>query len=209
MKNAILNIFISWFRPSSKFSNIQVKKKTLEPTPLCDIDFMLLTAAQKGDFGEVKIALKKGANVDAASMRTKSPYGFQNANMDPEVSLDRGRTALMYASDSGHEEMVNTLLSAGASVNAITPHGGTALMHAAFNNHVRIAQSLIERGADIDFSSLNGTTALIYAAQFGHVDMVRYFLSLKADRIVEIKPIEEVRGKVKVIKHIKKQEPNT
>lgn len=160
------------------------KMKTFEPTPLRDVDFMLLTAAQKEDFGKVEIALKKGANVDAASMRTKSPYGFQNANMDSEVSLDGGKTALMYASGNGHAEMVNTLLSAGANVNAATRHGGTALTFAGFNNHVRIAQSLIEQGADVDSSSLDGTTPLIEAARRGNVDMVRYLLGLKADRNV-------------------------
>ena len=48
-----------------------------------------------------------------------------------------GRTALMYAADGGHQEIVHALIKAGANVEAKNEYGWTALMYAAPGTAIR------------------------------------------------------------------------
>ena len=51
---------------------------------------------------------------------------------------EEGKTALMLACERGHEDIVHSLLSAGANVNLQDNNGWTALMRASKHNHVSI-----------------------------------------------------------------------
>jgi ankyrin repeat protein len=53
----------------------------------------------------------------------------------------------MYAAFEGHSEIVHTLLSAGARVNAVNSDGRTALGDAMMNCHAEVAAMLREVGA--------------------------------------------------------------
>jgi ankyrin repeat protein len=58
-----------------------------------------------------------------------------------------GGTALMLASQNGHQEVVRALLGAQADVNAKAGNGATALMLASKNGHQEVVQLLKSAGA--------------------------------------------------------------
>ena len=61
-----------------------------------------------------------------------------------------GNTALMKASQDGHESRVRALLEAGADKDAKNNDGRTALMFASENGHESCVRALLEAGADKD-----------------------------------------------------------
>ncbi len=75
-----------------------------------EVDLALLNASGIGDLDGVRLALEKGADVNAKD------------------SL--GRTALMLACQQGFLDVARALVEAGADVNARDAHGRTPLMYA-------------------------------------------------------------------------------
>jgi ankyrin repeat protein len=85
-------------------------------------------AARSGDLAAVKAALDQGAPVDA-----KTRHGV---------------TALFYAAQNGHTEVVTFLIGKGADVNVKdTFYGMTALQRAAGRGQAEVVKLMIERGA--------------------------------------------------------------
>lgn len=98
---------------------------------------------------------------------------------------DYGQTALRAAAGSGHESVVETLLKAGADVNALAgyPNRRTALQPAAGSGHEASVETLLEAGADVnDMAAIcDGRTALQAAAERGHQAVVKKLLTAGAD----------------------------
>ena len=80
---------------------------------------------------------------------------------------DNGYTPLIWAvsvSGNNNLEVLNTLINAGADVNAREEHGWTILMCAAGNNNKpEVFNVLIKAGADIFIKDKYGKTVLDYA----------------------------------------------
>jgi hypothetical protein len=97
---------------------------TAAPPPAQD----LLAAVRKGDLAAVRAALDQGVPVDAR--------------------FRYDRTALSFAADRGHADIVTLLLDKGADVNAKdTFYGLTPIVWAAANEHVDVVKVLLARGA--------------------------------------------------------------
>jgi ankyrin repeat protein len=80
---------------------------------------------------------------------------------------DAGRTgfiALMHAANHGYAKMVQTLIAAGANVNAKDSFGATALMEAALYGHLEVVELLLQAGADTKAQTNAGDKASDYAA---------------------------------------------
>ena len=75
-------------------------------------------------------------------------------------SNDRS-TALIWASEKGHEAVVRLLIDKGADVNAQSNAGLTALLLASRNGHEAVARLLIDKGADVKASDKCRSTALV------------------------------------------------
>ena len=71
-----------------------------------------------------------------------------------------GFTALMFASDNGHSEIVQLLLNAKATPDLQTENGETALYLAAEKGYPDIVQLLLEYGADPNTSTRHGVAAI-------------------------------------------------
>ena len=107
----------------------------------------LLTAAENGINKAVQFLLDMGININDVD--------------------SNGRTALMLASKAGHEEIVETLLSAGANGSQ--------------DSHSKASQVLLKRGADPNIRKKDGATTLMYASQNGHSEVVQILLKGDAD----------------------------
>ncbi len=87
-----------------------------------------------------------------------------------------GVTALMIASNHGHDKIVKMLLAEGAKVDAKNNNGMTALMFASKNGHDKVVTMLLAEGAEVNAKGINGMTALAYASQEGHSVVVDLLL---------------------------------
>ena len=117
------------------------------PTSAAPIAEELWAAARAGDAAKVTAALDKGADVNA-----KTRYGA---------------TALTFAADKGHIEVVKLLIARGADVNAQdTFYQMRAIDMAVTNNHLPIVKLLLERG------SKGAPAVLSQAIQRGNVALV-------------------------------------
>ena len=92
----------------------------------------LLKAARAGDVEQLKLVIDSNKGL----------------NLNCRGSWD-GQTALGWAVEKGHMEVVQRLLAAGADVNAKDSNSWTPLMVAVSKNRHKLARSLISSGADL------------------------------------------------------------
>uniref|UniRef100_A0A1B6J7T6 Uncharacterized protein n=2 Tax=Homalodisca TaxID=139475 RepID=A0A1B6J7T6_9HEMI len=121
---------------------------------LDELDFErgIWTAVLDNDESRVRALLSKGTCVD-----TRDNAGY---------------TALHYAVRKGNINMCKLLLSAGASVNAVTKAGqATPLHRAAMAGHVDIVMTLLKSGADPLAKDAEGRTAADRALESQHNDV--------------------------------------
>lgn len=119
----------------------------------------LFNAARKGDAAAVKALLDRGVDVN-----TKFRYGA---------------TAISYASDKGHLEVVKLLIERKANVNVKdTFYGATPIIWAAQKGHAKVVEALIAAGAE------GREDALQIGASAGQLELVKVVLAtggLKAE----------------------------
>jgi hypothetical protein len=119
----------------------------LEFNPARSLSLALRTAARQGRIQEVQRLITAKADVNG--------------------SAEYGETALTYASQFNHPNVVDVLIGAGADVNKATSSEFTPLHFAAKYCAPEVASSLIKADANVNSVSHEGRTALIYASQFG------------------------------------------
>ncbi|XP_076583108.1 ankyrin repeat domain-containing protein 29 isoform X3 [Chaetodon auriga] len=88
-----------------------------------------------------------------------------------------GSTALFFASQQGHNDIVKLLLEFGASTEFQTKDGGTAVTVASQHGHCKVVETLLKNGANVHDQLNDGATSLFLAAQEGHVTVIRQLLS--------------------------------
>ena len=81
-----------------------------------------------------------------------------------------GSTALMWASDNGHEAVCELLITRGCNVDMQNKDGWTALMYASYSYHgkIPVAISLIEAGCDYSLRNEEGKSAMDYLRKDYH-----------------------------------------
>lgn len=100
-----------------------------------------------------------------------------------------GNTALHYAVDNNHFDVVVKLLEAKANPNFPTKQNRiTPLMFACENGNKDILSLLIEAGASLNCQNIDGNTALIIAAHANHPAITEQLIKSKAE--VNIKNAE-------------------
>ena len=104
---------------------------------------------------------------------------------DVNTEDENGCTALMKASECGHNKCVKLLIKTGADVDKRNTKGFTALMFASENGHSKCLKLLIEAGANVnklyqDFTGLT-LTSLKLASSEGHKTCVELMLKAGAN----------------------------
>ena len=110
----------------------------------------LMIAANLGFVDFAGLLLGNGANVNRQIV--------QFARIT--VTAGGGWSALLYASGSGHRDMVEYLLDQGADIRAKWSYGRGALFEASWYAHWETVELLLSRGADVGEADAEGWTPL-------------------------------------------------
>jgi len=100
------------------------------------------------------------------------------ARNDSISALDRN---LITAASGGDLELVNRLIAAGASPQAVDERGRSALLAAVYNRHGDVARSLVLAGADVNRKDTESNSPFLLAASTGQADVVRLAMAHGAD----------------------------
>jgi ankyrin repeat protein len=102
--------------------------------------------------------------------------------LDISALNTKGASALCFALDGGHSEVVNCLLSAGADADVTSADADTLLHLAAGSGLLSYVTSFLEQDAvAIDAANHQGATALITASRRGRTEVVRLLISRGAE----------------------------
>jgi ankyrin repeat protein len=117
----------------------------------------LAVAAARGQLGVARLLVQRGANIEDQGWR---------------------RTALHYAAEEGHEEVVAFLLGLGAQANVKHGWRKTPFILACENGHLGVVQMLVTHTGlhGLEDRDLNEKTALHHAAVNGHGEVVAFLL---------------------------------
>lgn len=149
---------------------------------------LLIEAAQKGDFQRVEIALRGGAQVNAA---------------DKE-----GYTPLHYFVDLGDREAVFELLNEyRAPIDPETKIGLTPILLAVYCDHLEVVELLLEEGALLSFAPEEGKLgigALSLAARGGAIKVIKFLMKeyhqqITSGQILEAMVLAKKRLKMEVL----------
>ncbi|MDV7104871.1 ankyrin repeat domain-containing protein [Vibrio sp. TH_r3] len=133
----------------------------------------LIESAKQGNLLQTEIALSSGVDVNSVPFFSAIFWGD-------------GKTALMWAANKGHIDIVKLLIEHGADVNSKNRWNGTALSQAAMNGHLNIVKLLIEHDSHIT------SDALLLASRNGHTDIGKLLIEQGAD--INAKDTAIIRG---------------
>ena len=145
-----------------------------------------------GELTTVKMLVKAGADVRAtdAQRATCLSLAAYNGHTDtvrylvslPEVDLNHqgsvNYTALHYAVQKKHADVVQVLIDAGADIETRNDDGRSPLHVVSISGELTTVKMLVKAGADVRATDANRATCLMVAAYYGHTDTVRYLLGL-------------------------------
>ena len=124
--------------------------------------------------------LQHGASID--HLRLAAKFGqpgiitklLVNSSLDLNAAeTGTGRTALHYAAESGHSNIVTLLLEHGADSNLIDGNGRTPISLATEAMEPHCFLSLLRQGCDVGAKDLEGYTIIHHAAKNGNIAALR------------------------------------
>jgi len=92
-----------------------------------------------------------------------------------------GASSLLIASQKGHCDVVQVLLSARANVNQAMNNGRSSLFIASKRGHCEVVQVLLCANAEVNALTATGLSGLMVASHHGHKSIVKLLLEHQAD----------------------------
>jgi len=115
----------------------------------------LMLSAKNGNLGAIVQELKAANNLEERSFS--------------------GKSALLYAAESGCSDVVELLLKEGAGINHVEPEW-TSLHLAAMSGSAEVVRLFLNAGGKVNAKNYYGETALMWAAVRGATDVVELLL---------------------------------
>lgn len=137
----------------------------------------LLDAAAKGEQEKVVKIIKMQAIVATA----KKPVKGQSEIISIDCRNDDERTPLMLASYWGRTNVVKTLISSKADINAIDADGKSPLFFAVEGKRNDVSKYLIEHKAAVNIKDKYGQTILMRAIQCDNIEIIESLLNAGSD----------------------------
>uniref|UniRef100_A0A2K5MQC7 Ankyrin repeat domain 29 n=1 Tax=Cercocebus atys TaxID=9531 RepID=A0A2K5MQC7_CERAT len=144
---------------------------------------LLMVAAYAGHIDCVRELVLQGADINLQREVGQALYLKKNDQAQrSEVFITSGTTALFFAAQQGHNDVVRFLFGFGASTEFRTKDGATALFLAAQGGYLDVIRLLLASGAKVNQPRQDGTAPLWIASQMGHSEVVRVMLLRGAER---------------------------
>ena len=102
-----------------------------------------------------------------------------------DYTNEKGKTALLIASQQGHKEVVNCLIAANADVNASDVDSQSALIIASENNDVELAQILLNDKANPNHQRNDSSTSLHIASYNNYNELAVVLIEFGADPLIK------------------------
>ena len=122
---------------------------------------------------------------NALSLTSTRAVELMENGANPNAIDEYGNTPLHNATESGLDELVNTLIEKGADVNVANRDGNTPLNLAIEKSHIKkmeeIAKVLIENGADVNMANKRGYTPLHLAVRHNPTEIASLLIEKGAD----------------------------
>ena len=149
---------------------------------------VLIPPAAEGNLEEINRLLEEGAAVDIKIPDLKLEELQERSNWGGYTSVvSYGKTALLFAAETGSVPIVSRLLEASADVNGRSVDGLSALMLAAMHGHIGVVRRLLQNlpapaleAVSGDFHNEPCLTALEFAWKRGHSSIVQALLQAGA-----------------------------
>lgn len=144
------------------------------------IAFFSVCGSAFGEGGEILTPLMmaaKSGNVATVKMLTAIPMGINTQTVSMEIRFHgtpiSGRTALMFAAQEGHADVVQILLDHGADPDLKDSHGGSAWTYAGDAHQLKI---LVLLWPKLDSKTRNNDAdwALYASAEAGYLDIAEF-----------------------------------
>ena len=134
-------------------------------------DTALHIACRKGHSAVVGALLKPV--MPAETQQTEYECRVSSIPQNLELRNSDGCTCAHLAGENGHLDILRTLISHGAQINAGDGKSGASVLHVAANkNDVKLTQFLLkQRGIEMDKEMYNGTTPLMVAYGRKHTEV--------------------------------------
>lgn len=151
----------------------------------------LMVAAHLRQYDAARALIAAGANLDAFDADRYDVITIAAVADDPEmlrIAVEAGAnptlvtsrydgTALIAAAHLGHDEVVRTLIEAGAPLDHINNLNWTALIEAIVlgnggTRHTATVKALVDAGADVNIADGNGVRPLSLAQQRGYTEII-------------------------------------
>ena len=147
----------------------------------------LIHWAAMNDVARVRVALDRGAHVDACDSCgfTALHYAYAGGDVAAELRArgaadgERARRGIANATRDSNTALVVDLVARGADVDSRYDAGGwTPMMFACNYGHAATVAELLRLGADVNaHENYDGLSSLTLAAWKGHIDVVRVLLA--------------------------------
>jgi ankyrin repeat protein len=188
----------SRFKPSCSFETPANKSFAiavyLRNLPKAKLGEMLVNAAMQGEWDQINLYIKHGADPNHAHNKFGTPllqaviHGHHSC---ADILLSRGASkhhlnckglrALDIAVRANDLNAVKVLIKHNDDLNHYPPSSDSALRTAVRGNSIQIVKLLLDGGAGVNMHHLpNGPTALLLAIDFNHIDIAKVLIKAGA-----------------------------
>jgi len=177
-----------WLDPYRLWWNVLERYKTRKIRPARPLLFFLL---ERQFLALVRALLDSPGIGEKYETTLQLAADIRNLHL-AQIMLDRGAAVcvhlkgpgssiLIQASQTGHLELVQTILNRDTCTDARGVHYTAALQEASREGHLEIVRLLLEKGADVSAKGGRYGDALQTASATGHLEVVRLLLEKGAD----------------------------